>query len=115
MRVPSLMGIINLRSTMAIDCSSFSIAFRRAMRSADGAGRPCEWTTVLSVKLRAMQKTKTTRLTTQTVFFMDGLLRLLGELNREGLSLGHSLSRTVLITSVQVSLRSYVVGFTQPV
>ena len=41
MRLPSRIGTITLRSTMAMDCSSFSVAMRAAMACAVGAGWGC--------------------------------------------------------------------------
>ena len=39
MRLPSRIGTMSLRSTIAIDCSSFSIEFRRAISSGSAARR----------------------------------------------------------------------------
>src|SRR5215831_4762005 len=55
MRLPSRIGIMSFRSTMAIDSNSFSMEFRRAIISGDAAARPwplTNWSCALKLRRR---------------------------------------------------------------
>src|SRR5438876_11877760 len=95
MRLPSRIGIMSLRSTIAIDCDSFSAGFRRAITSGVKPARPWDWTLCSEIPSQITPKAMATRIEIQTILFRMCMLL------REGFAFNLSIER-IEILHVQV-------------